>query len=422
MLDQERIRSCTRRILSSRMRILNSHGFFGLLLMHMSFSLDEMLGTAATDGNKIVFSPAFMDELSDSELDFVMMHEILHIALLHCHRGMEYNSELFNIACDIVVNSNILKENGMDKASIFIKSIGESMHLTPDGKEGFEFTAEEVYQMLLNEKDRGDRGSHSKDSTSKEQSRSGGNRTDSVPGAWDDHSKWGSIKDEDGSLRDAWIMRVREASSAISIVNSSKRCGSVPDCIKRHLKELREPTIDWRTVLNNFIQSEICDYSFQPPDRRYDSTGFYLPDYNEREDLVENILFMVDTSGSMSDKEISDAFSEIKGAINQFNGKLRGWLGFFDARVVKPTPFSDEEEIKLIKPSGGGGTRFDVIFKYVRENMSENRPSSIIILTDGYAPFPDEGEADGIPVLWVINNDTVSVPWGRVARIKDNEV
>ncbi|KAA5583919.1 hypothetical protein F3G61_32935, partial [Pseudomonas aeruginosa] len=90
--------------------------------------------------------------------------------------------------------------------------------------------------------------------------------------------------------------------------------------------------------------------------------------------------------------------------IDQFNGKLTGWLGFFDAEIVPPVRFEDEDEFRIIRPQGGGGTRFDIIFRYVQEEMEEP-PISIIILTDGYAPYPAEKEAMDIPVLWMINNE-----------------
>ena len=118
----------------------------------------------------------------------------------------------------------------------------------------------------------------------------------------------------------------------------------------------------------------------------------------------------------MSDEMITDAYSEIKGAIDQFGGKLQGMLGFFDAAVVEPKPFANEEEFRVIHPVGGG-TSFDVIFDYVNKNMADEPPASIIILTDGYAPFPKEAAANGIPVLWMINNEDVTPPWGKVARI-----
>jgi len=84
---------------------------------------------------------------------------------------------------------------------------------------------------------------------------------------------------------------------------------------------------------------------------------------------------------------------------------------------VPPEPFADETEFRMIRPKGGGGTSFDVIFDYVRTEMSGREIASIIIMTDGLAPFPNEADAMGIPVLWMINNDRVTPPWGRTARI-----
>jgi predicted metal-dependent peptidase len=119
----------------------------------------------------------------------------------------------------------------------------------------------------------------------------------------------------------------------------------------------------------------------------------------------------------MSDKMITAAYSEVKGAIDQFDGKLRGWLGFFDAAIIEPIEFSNEEEFRVIRPAGGGGTDFQIIFEYVATHMTK-RPASIIILTDGFCPFPQEKLSLGIPVLWLINNEDVDPPWGKVARIK----
>ena len=133
-----------------------------------------------------------------------------------------------------------------------------------------------------------------------------------------------------------------------------------------------------------------------------------------------NLVFLIDTSGSMSNKQISECYSEIYGAIQQFGGKLQGKLGFFDAVVVDPIPFEDEEEFKIIRPKGGGGTSFDIIFDYVEKEMEDEPPVSIVILTDGYAPFPKEACANGIPVLWIINNKEVTPPWGKIARILEN--
>ena len=402
-LSSEKRREYVKRILLSRMRILCNNGFYGLLLMHMNFAIDTGCETACTDGRKIYFDPSFLNNLDDDELDFIMMHEVMHCALQHCIRGKDYDQEAFNIACDIVVNSNILESNKGNIKSITLKKYGESMHVAPDGEEGRFYTAEEVYAMLpVKGKKKGASGMMG----------SGGNGS----GNWDDHSKWGTA-DEDQYLQDEWSKNLLDASEAIEIRDPSNKRGLIPLCADRIIKELRKPQTDWRTILNDFVQEEITDYSFTPPDRRFDESPFFLPDYNEKDETVKDILFMIDTSGSMSDEAITAVYSEIKGAIDQFNGHLQGWLGFFDAEVVEPKPFSSEEEFRIIRPKGGGGTRFDIIFKYVEKHM-DTLPASIIIMTDGYADFPKEEEAMEIPVLWLLVTDDVEPPWGKVARIK----
>lgn len=429
-LSESKIKGCIKRLLLSRMRILYNHGFYGLLLMHMIYAVSEEIETACADGVRITFGIDFLDSLSDSELDFVMMHEILHVVLQHCFRGDVEDPEAYNIAADIVVNSNIMLENGMKASSITLSKYGIAMHVAPDGKEGHEYTAEQVYVMLpknLNKK--GNNKSHgSADGRAKKGNNKG-------PGSavgrakkeiskeqhqpvrvWDDHSQWGKYE-EDDTLRDVWVKRFEDAAEAIKIRDPSNARGLLPAFAERILKELKKTQTDWRTILNDFIQEEVVDYSFAPPDRRFDDSPFFLPDFNGKEDMVEDILFMIDTSGSMSDDMIAAAYSEVKGAIDQFNGKLKGWLGFFDAAIIKPQPFSDENEFKIIKPAGGGGTDFQIIFEYVFHHMSDKLPASIIILSDGYAPFPLEKLAGGIPVLWLLNNEEVNPPWGKVARI-----
>ncbi len=425
-LSEQKIREYSMRLMKSRLRLLCTNGFYGLLLMHMVLTIDEECETAATDGVRIYFGPDFLENLTDSQIDIVMMHEILHIALQHCSRYGDFEPERFNIACDIVVNSIILESMGGNRKNIHLGKYGELMHETPDGKEGAKFTAEEVYAMLpaMNGKKSKNKMPGSKvkgnggGSGGKNGGDGGSDDSDSNGnGVFDDHEKWKNTAD-DNTLKEEWQKRIIDAAEAVSIRDPSDQRGLIPAFAKRLIEELRKPQTDWRSILNEFVQEEICDYSFSPPDRRFGDSDFFLPDFNEKDETVKNILFMIDTSGSMSDDMITAAYSEVKGAIDQFNGKLEGFLGFFDAAVIPPTLFSDEDEFMVIKPKGGGGTDFEVIFRYVAEHMTDEPPASIIILTDGYAPFPDEEKANGIPVLWLLNNNNVEPPWGKIARIE----
>ena len=93
-----------KRLQNARLSLLAKQPFYALLLLHMKFALDITCETAYTDGERIAFNPDFMDALSDKELEFVLMHEVLHVALGHpFRRQTDYELECYDKACDIVV-------------------------------------------------------------------------------------------------------------------------------------------------------------------------------------------------------------------------------------------------------------------------------------------------------------------------------
>ena len=499
-----------KKLQGARISLLTNHPFYALLLMHMKFSLDKTCETSYTDGVRIAFNPDYLKELSDSELEFVLMHNVLHAALGHPFRVQtDYNLEIYDKACDIVVNSNILYSFGMDESKITTKYSGEAIHLTPSGEEGYEFTLEEVYDQLMkieskkkkrkknNEKGNGkERDKSEADTDDNEETTdcdeieesedekydedgidcdsadddgeetNGSDKGDDyeetngeakeldveslvekikarnsylskkyesqfktnkgkikveveVEKSSDDHSFWQG-EPESEPLSDIWSSHTMEATNVILEKEESHvGYGGPPLCAVRLLKELTEPEVDWRTLLNSFVQEEINDYSFSPPDKRMDDCPFFLPDFNEKEDSVKNIWFLIDTSGSIGDREISAAYSEIANAIEVFNNKLEGLLSFTEVFVTEPIPFCSVEEVLEIKPVGGGGNDFGEIFRYMKNNMMDNLPNSIVIFTDGYDMYPDESEAMGIPVLWLLNNKEAEPPkWGKCVRFK----
>lgn len=158
---------------------------------------------------------------------------------------------------------------------------------------------------------------------------------------------------------------------------------------ERVLHRSKITTHDWQSLLNHFIMDETRDYSFTPPDRRLQDLDFFLPDYNESETPRLNVLFMVDISASLKDQEVAMAAAEICAAIEQFGGMLSGSIGFFDSEVRRVVPITSAENLLQLKPYSGGGTSFQCIFDYVREHMSDNVPSEIVIMTDGKSDFPE---------------------------------
>ena len=146
-MEQGKVSLTAKRMTEARALLVRDNPFFGRLALGLKLACAPC-GTACTDGTRLIFDPDFAEKLTDRELMFVIFHEVLHCALEHCTRGKGLNSELHNIACDIVVNSNILLSEDMDLKAITLKKYGVSMHLAPDGKEGYKYTAEQIYEML----------------------------------------------------------------------------------------------------------------------------------------------------------------------------------------------------------------------------------------------------------------------------------
>lgn len=370
------------------MGILRDHPFFGSLLLHLRMGLAEC-GTAFTDMRRIVFDPKFAFRLSEEELSFVMLHELLHCVLQHPLRGEGKQHCVYNVSCDIVVNSLILEMMGRDEMSI---DGALAMHLAPDGAEGRTKNAEEIYMMLMQK-------------TPEEFGKICGTVFS------DEHGAWSEIKDV--TLGDLWDQHVKKAAK------SAGKASGIPDYMERYLKEIsRHPRTNWRRILHDFIQFDRSDYLFSRPDRRF-SGDFVMPSFCENVEgsAIEKLWFLVDTSGSVSDEALSVAYDEIRQAMEQI-GTLRGLLSFFDAKVSDPIPFESAEDLLKIKPIGGGGTGFKAIFQKLPKAFSpEERPIAMIILTDGYSSFPDEEMALGIPVIWIIVDSDVVPPWGVYTSI-----
>lgn len=384
-MDQMKVKKTVRRMTEARAALVRDNPFFGHLAMGLQLACAPC-ETTCTDGKRLIFDSEFAEQLSVQELQFVTLHEVMHCVLEHCIRGRNLHSLLFNIACDIVVNSTILDMWGLDT----FKVVGEeAMHLAPDGKEGRIYSAEEIYHMLLQKQGK-------------------------VPkvSSFDRHDLWQGICDKT-QLRDDWNGRIR---------NAIKACGDsagMPQNIRKVVQELaNRADLDWKQLLHDFLQFDQHDYTFLPPDRRYGGSDLYLPAFNVDEDdgSANDIWVCVDTSASISAEELATAMTEILDAMRQ--ARLKGKISFFDSNITEPEPFESEAELKKITPNGGGGTSFQIIFDYLQERMYPEMPKAILIFTDGFARWPEEQDAMEVPVLWMISsNGRDSAPWGRVVKL-----
>ena len=408
-MDEMKVKNTVRRMTEERALLIKNNPFFGHLSMGLQLACAPCK-TACTDGSRLIFDPAFAEKLSDQELQFVILHEVLHCVFRHCIRGKGLHSVLYNIACDIVVNSTILAMWGQESMMI----AGEkAMHLAPDGKEGREYNAEEIYQMLIHQ-------NHTNGISQMQTAQNNANKSSQMQtdnegfekSSFDRHDIWQGICDK-AQLQDNWNRKIQSA---------FRQCGDstgMPQQVRTIVQDIaRRSGLNWKQLLHDFLQSDTYDYNFLPPDRRYAFSDFYLPAYNmdEEHQTADDIWICINTSGSVTGEELTCTMAEILDAMRQAG--LKGRISFFDSNITEPEPFEFENDLKNLTAQGGGGTSFHIIFRYLKEKLYPDLPRAILIFTDGYARFPGQKAALDVPVLWLIcKGGNADVPWGQVIQL-----
>lgn len=450
-MTEQRKRKLKRQLQESRYRLRQLNEEFAEPLRNMVFVATKDVMRISTNGHCIYFDPDWLQKLGHTELDFMLSHQLMHIVLGHVERPKYYTGDRFHLACDIVANSH-LELLGWKYEKL--PHVGKIFHETffPE-REGRSMTAQEALkcvpfdpalmkpalrrnymidsEMWWDKKsDRGETGEivlspadEDPEDILNDEDNTGGNhfyvRKEMFP---KDFIK--SIEDEPSEEKNkqpssGWDRRaMNNIRSLRNAMNGNDEAGAEETFVERTWQRVNIAKLNWRKLLNSFIQEEVCDYFFTPPDRRMQDSEFFLPDYNVLLERPKEVLFMVDTSGSIDDDMLSAVYGEICNALTQFNGGLVGVLCFFDVRVHNPMPFSDIEDLLRIKPCGGGGTNYDCIFDYVERIMRIGTPNNIVIFTDGVAKFPEESAANNIPVLWLFSNQGIKPPWGKYAYVE----
>jgi hypothetical protein len=128
--------STERKLTRARTQLLLNQPFFGTVCLRLKL-MPGAVPTMATDGCRIVYDSAFVEDLKPAELEAVLAHEVMHCALgHHCRRG-ERDPALWNQAADLAINP-ILVSNG------FTLPAGALLDPAFDN-----LSAEEIYARLL---------------------------------------------------------------------------------------------------------------------------------------------------------------------------------------------------------------------------------------------------------------------------------
>lgn len=450
-MTEQRKRKLKRQLQEARCRLYRLNDEFAEPLRKMIYVATKDITRISTNGKCIYFDPDWLQKMGHTELDFILSHQLMHIALGHIERPKYYKGDRFHLACDIVANSYLeLLGWNYDK----LPHIGKIYHETFfPAKEGRSMTSQEAllcipFDPALMKPEI--RRNYMIDSEIWwDRTEDCGESGEIILGPWDaDPEDLMGYEDNTGGNHffvekelfftkgpsmdgtapptedkkqpsDGWDKRVaKELLNLRGAAKGKDDNGKEEDFVERAWQRVNTAKLNWRKLLDSFIQEEVCDYSFTPPDRRLQDSEFFLPDYNVLTERPKEVLFMVDTSGSIDEDTLSAVYAEICNALTQFNGGLVGVLCFFDMVVHGQTYFSDVTDLLQIKPYGGGGTDFNCIFEYINRSFENSQITNVVIFTDGEAEFPDEGMASNTPVLWLFTEKGVKPPWGKYAYVE----
>lgn len=358
------------KLITARVALLLKKPFFGNIATRLALTpADEWCPTAATDGRKFYYNHAFVDSLRPKEVEFLFGHEVLHCVYDHMDRRGDRDPQLHNIAADYAVNVDLVDQKVGElittvPALYDRKYAGWASEAIYDDlfKNAKKINMQDLLDQLLDDHMDGDDEGDGEEGDGKE----GKNGRPGRPKLSEEEKK--AIKDE---IRDA-------------VLNAAKQCqaGDIPAGVRRLIKDLTEPKLNWRELLRLKIEScVLADYSWLVPSRKGWEMDAILPGMIVDQQVDLCVAF--DMSGSIGADEIRDFLSEVNGIMSQFDGyRIHVWC--FDTQVYADRVFTSDDgtDIMDYEPKGGGGTSFDVNWEWMKENNVE--PKLFLMFTDGF--------------------------------------
>ena len=405
----------------------------------------------------LLFNPEWTRTLDNWELKGLLLHEIYHWLRGHTGtRGEEARSlvrtrfpgakealvrKLVNLAADLEINDDIPGERqgyALPRGGLLPEDLGL------DRGQILEAYLTELLEWLEGEWGEGEEGKGDRDQE-EGQAGEGGKARGSGEGEGEG-GREGEVVGGDGALRgqlrrpsfpldlhpppEDVARRLEEEGLglkpglgeavrqqvAVEILNHVAARGEVPANLRRWAEERLRPRVNWRSLLRNSVRQGLITLrqrrfpSYTLRHRRAEALDpFLLPGSYGR---LPRVAVVVDTSGSVSDQMLSQALAEVRGVLGS---GVRVTLYAVDAKVHHVQRVFRNEPILLF---GGGGTDMRVGIAAATEDGHD----LIVVLTDGYTPWPDTPPRAKVVVALLANEAHQPPPWAKVVRIPGGAV
>lgn len=384
-----------------------SEPFFGHLITKMRISKSDKVpsaGVYVTDKINLVYNEAWIESLDIFDVVKVLKHECGHILQEHILRGKQIginNAELhkrFNIATDATINIFDLVPTVEKIGGVTVKSLNETlknMLKTANEKDGknrvFETLEEgqiaEYYYNKINE-------FADKHPDAIQQSSGGFGDT------LDDHSTWEKSEGNEEMIKEVAKQAINES------VKAAGGIGNIPGDVANLVAEMNKSKVNWKQQLRQFYVNTLKSTRIPTRKKRNRRYGILQPGNKKKPEL--HLGLCVDTSGSVSDKDLEMFWAEMK-AISVLGVKVT----VIEADCIVQNVY-DFDPKKTPTFKGRGGTAYNPAI----EKAIELKVDGIIYCGD--FDTADTPKNPSKPFLWVgVGNSPPPATFGRCIYLED---
>ncbi len=445
----------TQKMQAARMVAVMAYPEYRHGLMSVTLVCEPACGTAAADRHgRVYFNPYFIDQMEVEHAAFIWVHELSHILWRHCQRSKEIGADqtqeladVANYAMDARIHEDMFLDRRLPPPPQDVIKLCTLTNLNlPRGG-----AWEEDFVTLLGRRQQGlmfngqpfgapgysdtlERGSDGTEGTEGDKGENGtgagaaaeegGNESGNVMGPLRPTSgsgssgrgrKWeqGDATTESG-MSEAELEEMRKQ-IARDIEERQRSRGNVGANMLRWADTTLRKRINPMSVLRQLL-TQMCgeivsgnaEATYSRLNRRSEAfqDDFVRPGNRSHLPKLE-IVF--DTSGSMTDEDISIGATAIEPVLKSFR-RLQVTSG--DVRTCA------SEAITVVKRKlqlgGGGGTDMARILEEIRERKSTDRPDIVLLVTDGYTPWPEK-KIKEFRVIVILMDRGADVPkWAKV--------
>ncbi len=417
MLDEvtkEKTEKIARELLRmSKNKLLVNLRFLDMALSRLTPAPDpEHISSCATDGEVFLYDPKHILTMFRVEEDMVTrgyLHMVFHCVFRHMFVNTLVNRQLWDIACDIAVES-VINDLKLDYLATLRAGHQEQF------LEGFHgkiktLSAEKIYRFLLDQKPP-QKSIDALEALFKADDHFLWYLTDEqkaergIPGYGDEGTGGGSLFHIDRvALIGDWT-NIGERMQ-IDMETFGKQRGTEVGLLTQNLREVNRERYDYTEFLKKFaVRGEIMKINPDEFDYNYYTYGLSLYENMplieplEYKDVkaIREFVIAIDTSGSTSgelvQKFVQKTYNILKNAESFFT-KINLHLIQCDAAIQEDVKITSQAEfdeyLKNMKIQGLGGTDFRPVFSYVNSLVDIGEFSNLkglIYLTDGYGAFP----------------------------------